>query len=64
MIVPFQMVMYTLAGTADTLRLNTPWSIPIVYLGFGAIPRLSFHCACRNSFNNILLAEQIQDDDW
>lgn len=36
MIVPFQMVMYTLAGTADTLRLNTPWSIPIVYLGFGA----------------------------
>lgn len=36
MIVPFQMVMYTLAGTADTLHLNTPWSIPIVYLGFGA----------------------------
>ncbi len=36
MIVPFQMVMYTLAGTADTLHLNTPWTIPIVYLGFGA----------------------------
>lgn len=36
MIVPFQMVMYTLAGTADSLRLNTPWTIPIVYLGFGA----------------------------
>ncbi len=36
MIVPFQMVMYTLAGTADTLQLNTPWTIPIVYLGFGA----------------------------
>ena len=36
MIVPFQMVMYTLSGTADSLRLNTPWSIPIVYLGFGA----------------------------
>ena len=36
MIVPFQMVMYTLAGTADTLKLNTPWTIPIVYLGFGA----------------------------
>ena len=36
MIVPFQMVMYTLAGTADTLHLNTPWTIPIIYLGFGA----------------------------
>jgi raffinose/stachyose/melibiose transport system permease protein len=36
MIVPFQMVMYTLSGTADTLHLNTPWSIPIIYLGFGA----------------------------
>ena len=36
MIVPFQMVMYTLAGTADTLNLNTPYTIPIVYLGFGA----------------------------
>ena len=36
MIVPFQMVMYTLAGTADTLGLNTPYTIPIVYLGFGA----------------------------
>lgn len=36
MIVPFQMVMYTLSGTADTLKLNTPWTIPIVYLGFGA----------------------------
>lgn len=36
MIVPFQMVMFTLTGTADTLGLNTPWTIPIVYLGFGA----------------------------
>ena len=36
MIVPFQMVMYTLSGTADSLGLNTPWTIPIVYLGFGA----------------------------
>lgn len=36
MIVPFQMVMYTLAGTADSLKLNTPWTIPVVYLGFGA----------------------------
>lgn len=36
MVVPFQMVMYTLAKTADTLKLNTPLTIPIVYLGFGA----------------------------
>ena len=36
MIVPFQMVMFTLTFTADKLDLNTPWTIPIVYLGFGA----------------------------
>ena len=36
MIVPFQMVMFTLSSTADMLKLNTPWTIPIVYLGFGA----------------------------
>ena len=36
MIVPFQMVMFTLANTADKLNLNTPWTIPIIYLGFGA----------------------------
>lgn len=36
MVVPFQMVMFTLAKTADTLKLNTPLTIPIIYLGFGA----------------------------
>ena len=36
MIVPFQMVMFTLSGTADKLKLNTPYTIPIIYLGFGA----------------------------
>ena len=36
MIVPFQMVMFTLTFTAKDLGLNTPWTIPIVYLGFGA----------------------------
>ncbi len=36
MIVPFQMVMFTLAGVADRLKLNTPYTIPIIYLGFGA----------------------------
>ena len=36
MVVPFQMVMYTLARTADQMHLNTPWTIPVIYLGFGA----------------------------
>ena len=36
MIVPFQMVMFTLARTSDSMHLNTPWTIPVVYLGFGA----------------------------
>lgn len=36
MIVPFQMVMYTLSGLADQMGLNTPWGLWIVYLGFGA----------------------------
>ena len=36
MIVPFQMVMFTLTNTADRLHLDTPWAIPVIYLGFGA----------------------------
>ena len=36
MVVPFQMVMFTLSQTADMLKLNTPWTIWIIYLGFGA----------------------------
>ncbi|MEE0675280.1 MAG: carbohydrate ABC transporter permease [Ruminococcus sp.] len=36
MVVPFQMVMFTLSKTADNLHLNTPWGILIIYLGFGA----------------------------
>jgi raffinose/stachyose/melibiose transport system permease protein len=36
MVVPFQMVMFTLSKTADTLKLNTPLTIPVIYLGFGA----------------------------
>ena len=36
MVVPFQMIMYTLARTADKLNLNTPYTIPIIYLGVGA----------------------------
>ena len=51
MVVPFQLVMFTLSKTADRVKipyfnfvsgvfdkvaLNTPWTIPIIYLGFGA----------------------------
>ena len=36
MVVPFQMVMFTLSKTADRLGLNTPFTIPVIYLGFGA----------------------------
>lgn len=36
MVVPFQMVMFTLSQTADSLKLNTPWNIWVIYLGFGA----------------------------
>ena len=36
MIVPFQMVMFTLSKLADMLGLNTPWGLCVVYLGFGA----------------------------
>src|SRR5699024_1264189 len=36
LVVPFQMVMFTLSSMADTLHLNTPWVLWIIYLGFGA----------------------------
>lgn len=41
MVVPFQMVMFTLSQTADSLnifgiRFNTPYTICFIYLGFGA----------------------------
>ena len=36
MIVPFQMVMFTLSKTADFLGMTSPFTIPIIYLGFGA----------------------------
>ncbi len=36
MVVPFQMVMFTLSKTADTLHLNTPLPTPVIYLGFRA----------------------------
>lgn len=36
MIVPFQMVMFTLSKMADIIGLNTPWGLWVLYLGFSA----------------------------
>lgn len=36
MVVPFQMVMFTLSQTADMLKLNNPFNLWVIYLGFGA----------------------------
>lgn len=36
MIVPFQMVMFTLSKISDTLNLGNPVGIIVIYLGFGA----------------------------
>ena len=36
MIVPFQMVMFTMSKTANTLRLDNPIGLIFIYLGFGA----------------------------
>ena len=36
MVVPFQMVMFTLSRLANVLGLNTPVGIVLIYLGFGA----------------------------
>ena len=36
MVVPFQMLMFTLSTLADNLGLNTPYNICFIYLGFGA----------------------------
>lgn len=36
MIVPFQMVMFTMSKLANVFRLNNPWGMVLLYLGFGA----------------------------
>ena len=36
MVVPFQMLMFTLSSTPDRLHLSSPYTICIIYLGFGA----------------------------
>ncbi len=36
MIVPFQMVMFTMSKTANDLRLDNPFGLILIYLGFGS----------------------------
>lgn len=36
MIVPFQMVMFTMSKTANVLRLDNPYGLIFIYLGFGS----------------------------
>lgn len=36
MIVPFQMVMFTMSKIANVLRLDNPFGLVLIYLGFGA----------------------------
>lgn len=36
MVVPFQMEMFTLSKIANIMRLNNPWGLIVIYLGFGA----------------------------
>lgn len=36
MIVPFQMVMFTMAKLANSLHLNNPWGMVLLYVGFGS----------------------------
>lgn len=36
MVVPFQMVMFTMVKTANVLDLDNPWGLIVIYLGFGA----------------------------
>ena len=49
MVVPFQMVMFTLSSMADTLNLNTPWVLWIIYLGFGAGLEVFMFCGFMRS---------------
>ena len=49
MVVPFQMLMFTLSATADRLQLNSPYTICIIYLGFGAGRAVFMFCGFMKS---------------
>ncbi len=48
MVVPFQMVMFTLSLVTDRLRLGTPWGLIIIYL---ALAR-GWRCSCSAALSN------------
>ena len=49
MVVPFQMLMFTLSATADRLKLSSPYTICIIYLGFGAGLAVFMFCGLMKS---------------
>ena len=49
MVVPFQMLMFTLSATADRIGLSNPYNICIIYLGFGAGLAVFMFCGFRKS---------------
>lgn len=49
MVVPFQMVMFTLSKTSDLLGLGNPIGIVLVYLGFGAGLAIFMFCGFMRS---------------
>ena len=63
MVVPFQMVMFTLSLVTDRLRLNTPWGLVIIYLGFGAGLAVFMFCGFVKSIP-IEIEEAAMIDGW
>ena len=49
MVVPFQMLMFTLSAAADRLHLSSPYTICIIYLGFGAGVAVFMFCGFMKS---------------
>ncbi len=53
MIVPFQMVMFTLSKFANLLHLSNPLGIIVVYLGFSGAGRFHVYRLCKGNFLEI-----------
>ena len=61
MVVPFQMLMFTLSATADRLHLSSPYTICIIYLGFGAGLAVFMFCGFMKSINIKIKEEDMID---
>ena len=65
MVVPFQMVMFTMSKLADMLKLNNPVGMIFLYLGFGAGLSVFMFCGFVKSIPlEIEEAAIIQDIPW